>query len=113
MNTIKIKPLSINKAFKGRRFKTDAYKKYEIDVYKLLPRNLVIPDGDLAIALEFGFSSKASDFDNPVKMFVDILQKKYQFNDNRIMVCAIIKKQVKKGHEYTKFAITTLDEVTR
>tara|TARA_R110002049_G_scaffold127881_6_gene285056 strand:- start:2 stop:343 length:342 start_codon:yes stop_codon:yes gene_type:complete len=113
MNTIPIKPLSVNRAWKGRRFKTAAYKKYEIDVYKLLPRKLVIPDGDLAIALEFGFSSSLSDFDNPVKMFVDILQKKYQFNDNRIMFSVIVKKHVKKGQEYTKFAITSLDEAIR
>ena len=29
---IEIKPLSVNTAWKGRRFKTDAYKAYEIEL---------------------------------------------------------------------------------
>jgi hypothetical protein len=28
--------------------------------------------------------SMASDYDNPVKIFQDVLSKKYGFNDNRI-----------------------------
>jgi hypothetical protein len=114
MNTIPIKPLSVNDAWKGRRFKTDAYKKYEIDVYRLLPAKMHIPEGDLAFAVEFGFSSKASDFDNGIKPFVDILQKKYKFNDNRIKLSIImVNNDVKKGQEYIKFKLSAVSEVTK
>ena len=102
---IKIKPLSVNDAWKGKRFKTDGYKKYERDLLLMLPPKLVIPDGELSIYLEWGFSSAASDWDNPIKPFQDILQKKYGFNDNRVFEARVKKKKVKKGSEYIIFNI--------
>jgi hypothetical protein len=42
-----------------------------------------IPEGRLEITFHFGMSM-ASDYDNPVKIFQDVLSKKYGFNDNRI-----------------------------
>ena len=38
-----IKPLSVNEAWQGKRFKTNSYKSYEKDVMRLLPANLEIP----------------------------------------------------------------------
>ena len=99
-----IKPLSVNDAWKGRRFKTDEYKKYERDVLLLL-KPMVIPEGELVLDLEWGFSSRGSDFDNPIKPFTDCLQKKYGFNDNRVVESRIKKVKVKKGDEYIKFRI--------
>jgi len=99
---LKIKPMSVNDAWQGRRFKSDEYKAYKEHVLLLLP-NLTIPEGPLSIYLEWGFSSAASDFDNPIKPFVDILQKKYGFNDNRIVEAHIKKTKVKKGAEYIIF----------
>jgi len=106
---IKIKPLSVNKAWKGRRFKTDTYKKYERDVILLLPK-IEVPEGKLCVHLEFGFSNKQSDADNPVKLFIDILQKKYGFNDNKIYSYVINKADTVKGAEYIMFNITALNE---
>jgi len=81
---LKIKPLSTNQAWKGRRFKTDKYKKFEKDMLMILPKfKGNIPDL-ICINIEFGFTSKASDLDNPIKMVLDCLQKKYGFNDNKI-----------------------------
>lgn len=102
-----IKPMSVNKAWKGRRFKTDEYKRYERDVLALL-RPCKIPGGELEINLEFGFSSKLADFDNPVKLFVDCLQKKYGFNDRMIKRCVINVKHVKKGGEFIEWSLKTL-----
>lgn len=104
MIKIDIKALSVNRAWKGRRFKTDDYKFYEIGVTYLLPR-MNIPKGKLEIFIEFGFSSKAADVDNPVKPFVDILQKKYKFNDKMIYSLHLKKADVKKGKEYICFEI--------
>ena len=105
--TIKIKPLSINECFQGRRFKTIDYLIYEKTIWWLLPK-LKIPKGKLKVYLEFGLSSKPADIDNPVKPMVDILQKKYQFNDKQIYHMDLTKIDVKKGEEFISFLITAL-----
>ena len=107
MIEIKTKPLSVNKAWQGRRFKTEDYKKYEIGLTWMLP-NIELPKPPFKVSYEFGFSNKASDLDNPVKPLTDILQKKYGFNDRDIYELNIKKKIVKKGSEYMKFEIITL-----
>lgn len=104
MHKLDIKPLSVNQAWQGRRFKTDKYKKYINDLLLILPR-IDIPDGYLHLDLEFGFSSKASDIDNPVKPFIDCLQKKYKFDDKMIKKLTISANSVKKGAEYIKFRL--------
>ena len=102
--TIKIKALSVNKAWKGKRFKTKDYKAYEEELLLTLPK-YKIPDGDLEVFYEVGYSNKLSDIDNFIKPFQDILQKKYNFDDNRIYKLIAEKKIVKKGEEYIKFEI--------
>jgi len=104
-----IKPLSVNEAWKGRRFKTDKYKRYESDVLMMLPK-IIIPDGDLFLRIEFGFSNSASDWDNPIKPIVDIFQKKYGFDDKRITKAVVEKVKVKKGGEYIRFLIAPKDK---
>ena len=106
MSRLDIKPLSVNQAWQGRRFKTEKYKKYIDEVLLLLPKNQYIPDCEISLYLAFGFSSKASDFDNPVKCFVDCLQKKYGFNDNKIKRCLIEVESVKKGGEFIDFRMS-------
>jgi len=101
---IKIKPLSVNVCWQGKRFKTPKYKAYESQVYLMLP-NIVIPDGDLKLNMTIGVSTKAADLDNTAKPFIDILQKKYDFNDSRIYQLVMIKDIVKKGDEYIDFYI--------
>ncbi len=107
---INIKPLSVNQAWQGKRFKTKAYKQYEKDVQLLLGK-MDIPEGFLMIEMTFGFSNSASDWDNPIKPFQDILQKKYGFNDNRIKRAIIDVVKVKKGCEFIEFEIKDLDYV--
>lgn len=101
---IDIKALSSNQAWKGRRFRTDNYKSYEKELLlKLKP--MEIPDGKLELWINVGFSSKLSDIDNALKSFIDILQKKYDFNDNRIYKIVAEKCIVGKGEEYIGFGI--------
>jgi Holliday junction resolvase RusA-like endonuclease len=93
---LKIKPLSTNEAWKGRRFKTNKYKSFENTVLWMLPKlKGEIPDF-IAIDLHFGFTSKASDLDNPIKMVLDCLQKKYKFNDNKVYELNIRKSITKE-----------------
>ena len=103
-HAIRIKALSVNAAWKGRRFKTDAYKDYEAALLLMLPR-LSIPKGKLALSITVAFSSKSSDIDNIAKPLIDILQKKYGFNDNRIYRLTLDKLICNKGAEYITFRI--------
>jgi hypothetical protein len=104
---IKIKPLSVNQCFQGRRFKTPKYKTYEnILLSKLEPLELPLPPFE--IYFKFGFSSKLSDWDNPIKPFQDILQKKYKFNDRDVFKAVIEKEIVKKGNEFIEFSIKSI-----
>lgn len=101
---IEIAPLSVNRAWQGKRFKTPAYTKYQEAVLKKLPP-MVVMNKPLKISLEFGFSNKASDLDNPVKLILDILCKKYSFDDKYIYEMNVKKVIVKKGKEYFTFMI--------
>lgn len=105
MIEIKVKPMSVNDVWQGKRYKTKKYKAYEKEVYHLLPVIKIPKEGPLKVYYEFGFSSALSDYDNPIKPFQDILQFKYAFDDNRIYDATIKKVKVNKGEEYIKFNI--------
>lgn len=109
MIKIEAKPLSVNEAWKGQRFKTDKYKAYEHKLMYLLPKSFVIPEPPYEIQFEFGFSNSASDWDNSIKQTQDILSKKYKFNDKLIEKGSATKVIVPKGKEYFKFNITHYD----
>lgn len=99
--------MSVNEAWKGRRFKSDTYKVYQDAVTMMLPK-MKVPEGELKISLEFGFSSRASDIDNCVKQALDILCKKYGFNDNSIYQMILRKVITKKNEEYFAFKIESI-----
>ncbi len=108
MHHLYIKPLSVNEAWKGIRYKTDKYKRYENNVLLLLPK-IKLPEPPYKVYITYGFSSKGSDIDNPTKMFLDILQKKYKFNDSQIWELILKKVVVPKKSEFVKFSIETVD----
>jgi len=101
-----IKPLSVNRCWQGKRFKTRGYILYERLILAILPNDIVIPAGKLQARYTFGVSSKNADNDNPVKPFQDILQKKYGFNDHRIYKTIVEKTDVPKGGEFIEFSLT-------
>ena len=107
MVKIDIKPLSVNACWKGKRFKTPEYKKYERDMMLMLPK-IELPETPYEVYYEFGFSSASSDLDNPIKPLQDILQKRYGFNDKHIYLMTAKRVKVKKGDEYLKFEIKTV-----
>lgn len=107
MVTVNIKPLSVNEAWQGKRFKSPAYKKYETAVLFMLPK-IKLPDPPYRISFVFGMSNIMSDWDNPIKPIQDILQKKYDFNDRHVMEANVVKKKVPKGQEYFSFLIETI-----
>lgn len=105
---LQIKPLSVNEAWQGKRFKTPQYSKYERDLLLMLPKAKAEFSDILRIELFFGFSSAGSDIDNPVKPILDILQKKYKWNDNQIFEMNLRKCKVEKGKEFIHIGIYPL-----
>lgn len=104
---VNIKPLSVNKCWRGRRFKTPSYKEYEKELTLKL-KALDVPNTKLRLDITFGFSNSLNDIDNGLKPFIDILQKKYNFNDRDIYELNVKKDLVKKGFEYIDFEFFTI-----
>ena len=98
MITLNIKPLSVNEAWQGRRFKTQKYIAFERAMLLMLPTKEI--PAPKAINLTFGFSSPLSDIDNPLKMVLDCLSKKYGFNDRCVEHITIKKVFAEKGNEF-------------
>ena len=93
-----IKPLSVNQAFRGRKFKTPAYVKFQRDMLLLLPN--VRLESISEVHLHFGFSSKLSDLDNATKQTIDCIVKKYGIDDRYINKIVLTKEIVQKGNEF-------------
>ena len=106
MNVINIKALSVNAAFRGRRFKSKEYEAYEKELYYLLPK-IKVPKKGIKVVLEFGIP-KNMDIDSGIKQFLDVCQKKYDFNDKEILELHVGKTICKKGQEFIAFEITSL-----
>jgi len=82
---IDLKPMSINKAWRGgRRFRTKDYLQYEKDLLWLLPRDGGIKfDGKFEVDIIFYCKNKLSDADNIIKPIMDILTKSGIIKDDR------------------------------
>ena len=104
---LKIKPLSVNSAWQGKRFKTPAYKKFEHDLLLMLPFGRYVFESHMKLSVKyrFGFSSKLSDLANPEKLVTDILVKKYGFDDRQIYNMTLEKVIVPKGNEFIEIEI--------
>lgn len=105
MIRIPLKPLSANEIWQGRHVKTKKYRKYSRDALFLLPGSIGLGAPPYSLTIRFGFSSPLADADNPVKGFMDILGKKYGFNDRDIFELHAYKVIVKKGAEFIEFLL--------
>lgn len=105
---LNIKPLSVNRAWQGRRFKTNEYKSYEQELFLILP-NARILKTRLKLEIIVGFSNKRSDLSNIIKPFEDVLCKKYNIDDSWNYELVLKKEIVKKGDEFIEFEINNLN----
>jgi len=103
-----IKPLSVNQAYQGKRYRTPAHDSFKTAIKYLLPNWYQIPPPPYVIYFEFGVSSLLSDGDNLVKLAQDSIADKYNFNDRYIKRWIIDVEKVDKGSEYINFKIETL-----
>lgn len=110
---IKIKPMTVNQAWQGRKYKTPKYKAWCESISWMLPQTMEVPKGRMMLCVTFGVSSKLSDMDNLLKPFIDALQDKYGFNDRQIYAGIVQKEDVPKGQEFISYElkdITAFDE---
>ena len=107
MVKLDIKPLSLNHAYRGRRFATQELKDFKDTVSLILPKRTPLR-GNLSVFYRFGVSSKGADVDNCIKVFQDALAETYGFNDNRIYRWVVEKVIVPKGQEFIMFEIDEL-----
>lgn len=87
-----IKPLSVNKAFQGKHFRTKECKIYEKTLKYLLPSKKIKADY-YKIAYTFYLKNFGNtDCDNLVKVLQDCMVKKGIISDDRRIVCYFIGK---------------------
>ncbi len=104
--TLQIKPLSINCAFKGKKYRTSEYDAFIKNMLMILPKTMHFPDEkNIKIAFEFGLSNRSADLDNFLKTTIDCMVKKYRVDDRYIYELHVFKAIVPKGKEYIKFKI--------
>jgi Holliday junction resolvase RusA-like endonuclease len=110
MHRITIRPLSLNSAYRGRRFATEELSSYKQAIGLLAPKlpQIQASTARLEVEYEFGVSSKRCDADNLVKCVNDALAEKYGYNDNQIYKFIVSKVDVPKGKEYIAFNIKKL-----
>jgi len=92
---IKTRPLSVNEAWQGRRYKSPEYEAYESEVGYLLPKHTrpAPIEGKLEVRYRFHFKNhKARDWDNPVKPLQDVLVKLGIILDDRYIYRATVEK---------------------
>lgn len=110
MIRIDYKPISVNAAYTGERYKTDDYRAYKRAVTFMLKKH-TLPDPPFFITIICGQSNMGADFDNPVKPFVDVLSKKFGFNDKIIHSGYIAKVEVEKGKEFIMYKLEHHDTI--
>ena len=113
MIKIPVAPLSANRLWRGRKFKTQDYQIYEQEVLYRLAKTVLQIDftsiKKLTFFLKVGLSSKNSDLSNTIKALEDILQHKFSFNDKNTYMIIAEKEIVKKGQEYIAFDFLEYD----
>lgn len=91
---IQAKPLSVNEAFQGRRFKTRAYIDYEKELAVLIPKHLCTSiEGKLEVHYRFFLKNHAlTDLDNMLKPLNDTLVKLGVIKDDRYIYRKLVEK---------------------
>lgn len=102
-----IEPLSANRAWLGRKWKTQAYQDFEKKMMVMLPR-MQIGKPPYHVHFTFGFSNKMSDLDNACKQSLDCLCKRYLFNDRDVYKLTLEKVITKKQQEFIEFSIESI-----
>ena len=105
---IPLKPVSINAAFQGRRFKTKECVKFCEDFMLVMPRKEMV-EGVVEVEYHFYMvNHKMVDYDNVIKVTQDMLVKKKYIEDDRKIYKATIYK-IPSDSDFIVVSIKPLD----
>lgn len=105
-----IKPMSINAAFQGRRYKTKEYKAWEESVLWLLKKYADQFTGKVEVRITWYLKNASrTDLDNPTKLAMDALTKSGIIRDDRDIWYMTIEK-VKSNQEGIDIEILPFEE---
>lgn len=105
--TIPLKPLSVSKAWQGRRFKTQAYKQFERDCALFVPKEQ--QSGQVEVSIEFFVKNvKRIDVDNMLKTILDVLTKCGVYEDDSNIYALHVYKEYAEN-EQMRVTITPYD----
>jgi len=104
---IDLKPVSINEAFQGKRFKTQKCKDFEQQFFFLAKKKKMIK-GIVEVEYKFHLKNhKMADYDNYIKILQDMIVKCGYIEDDRKIYKATIYK-IKSKTDYIEFKIKKL-----
>jgi Holliday junction resolvase RusA-like endonuclease len=110
MMRLNIKPLSINEAFQGRRFKTKKHKDFEEQVLWILKGNIQKFDKDYSMHLKFYLKNALRcDLSNYIKVLEDCIVKSGIVKDDRFCWRMEVEK-IKSEEDYIEFEIKALNK---
>lgn len=100
-----ISALSVNRAYKGRRFRTPDHKMYK-DRLAIEFRRFKLPliDDRAFIYIKFGITDQ-QDVTNGIKMFEDALCNHIGINDRKVGMLICEKEVVKRVDRFIEFGI--------
>ena len=104
---IQINPISVNKCFQGRRFKTPAYKAWR-EEFCLKAKTDCVDFEAKEVIITFGIKNfKMADLDNLIKPLLDALQEAHIIKDDRYIekIHANKVKVDKKEDEYIEITL--------
>ena len=106
---INIAPLSVNKAWQGRRYRSKEYKDWSAEVLWLIRKqNLTTIKGAVKIKIEWGYKfAKRTDIDNPIKVLLDALTESHVIDDD-VNIRQMEIKKTKSVEPYIKVEINKL-----
>ena len=117
MHKIPQKPLSVNEAYQGRRFRTKKYLQFTQRVQALLTklRPRKPPEGEKYAHYQWGVSNNGADIDNPTKTFQDVLFDFWgiKTKDHTINFMVLEKHKVKKGKEFIGFKVGSRQQLIK
>lgn len=104
---VKLKPITVSKAWQGKRFKTKAYKDWQRDFCLLVGKQKPIT-GQLALTLEIYIKNeKMMDIDNTFKAIQDSMKLANMIEDDRF----IYEIHAYKYHSEEEFIRITLSHI--
>lgn len=109
MIVIPIKPISTNRLFQGRRFKTKNYDAFIRAALYLAPKGIEITKGKVGLNIDFYIKNdKKSDLDNLLKGIIDVVVKAGWIEDDRYIYSINAWKYAVKSEKEEKIELNII-----